>query len=91
MKVRYSAAALSDVHDILDYIARDNAAAATAVAMRLEQLVARIGEFPRMGYAVDEGGVRVVPIGRFPYLVFYTVEGENVVILHVRHAARLRP
>ena len=44
-----------------------------------------------MAYATDEDGVRVVLVGRFPYLIFYTVRDRDVVVLHVRHAARLRP
>jgi ParE toxin of type II toxin-antitoxin system, parDE len=44
-----------------------------------------------LGHAVDEAGVRIVPLGRFPYLVFYTQSAGEVIILHVRHAARQRP
>jgi hypothetical protein len=38
----------------------------------------------------ERGDVRVIPVGRFPYRIFYTVSMDDVVILHVRHAARLR-
>jgi plasmid stabilization system protein ParE len=36
-------------------------------------------------------GVRRVYIRRFRYSLFYTVEGDEIVILHVRHAARRWP
>jgi plasmid stabilization system protein ParE len=29
-----------------------------------------------------------MPIGRYPYLVFYTLGDDEIVILHVRHGAR---
>lgn len=91
MKVRYTETALAELDQIFTYIAKDNAQAAAVVVDRVEQLVARIGEFPHLAYATDEADVRVIPIGRFPYLMFYTVVGDEVVILHMRHAARLRP
>ena len=36
-------------------------------------------------------GVRVVPLIRFPYRVFYRVSPEAVEILHFRHARRRDP
>jgi len=36
-------------------------------------------------------GVRRAYIRRFRYNIFYTVEGAEVVILHIRHAARRWP
>jgi plasmid stabilization system protein ParE len=30
----------------------------------------------------------VAPVGRYPYLLFYSIAAEEVVVLHVRHAAR---
>jgi hypothetical protein len=32
--------------------------------------------------------VRVVPLGRYPYKIFYRVTKDAVEILHVHHAAR---
>jgi addiction module RelE/StbE family toxin len=91
MRVRYTEAALADLNAIFSYIAKDNPKAATFVVGRIEQVVSRIGDFPYMAHGTDEPGVRVIPVGRFPYLLFYSVSGQEVVILHVRHAARSRP
>jgi hypothetical protein len=33
-------------------------------------------------------GVRVVPLVRYPYRIFYRVAGDAAEILHVHHAAR---
>ena len=91
MKVRYTETALSEVGEILSYIAENNPAAAAQVVLAIEATVARIGVFPNSAQAADEPGVRMAPVGRFPYLVFYTVAVDEVEILHVRHGARLRP
>jgi toxin ParE1/3/4 len=89
MKVAYTQTALAEVEQIFAYVARRNPPAARRVVARIEQVIARIGEFPQIGHEADEAGIRLMPVGRFPYLVFYTVADE-VTIVHVRHAARLR-
>jgi hypothetical protein len=33
-------------------------------------------------------GVRVVPLGRYPYKIFYRVQDGVLEILHIHHAAR---
>jgi plasmid stabilization system protein ParE len=44
-----------------------------------------------MGQITDEDGVRKIPVGPDPYLIFYAVEPDEVVVLHVRHGARRNP
>jgi hypothetical protein len=36
----------------------------------------------------DEPGIRVVPLLRFPYRIFYRVNDGAVEILHFHHASR---
>ena len=91
MNVRYTANALANIDEILSYVSRDNPKVAASILARVEQVAAHIADFPRAAYETDALGVRVIPLGRFPYLLFYTVERNEVVILHVRHAARQRP
>ncbi len=90
MRVRFTATAFAELNDIHDYIAKDNPTAAKAVVLRVEQLVARIGQFPSMARMIDQSGVRVFPVEPFPYLVFYSVEGDDVIIRNVRHGRRRR-
>jgi toxin ParE1/3/4 len=90
MKVAFTETALAKVEEIFAYVAAQNPPAADRIVARIEQVISRIGEFPHMGHSVDEPDVRIVPVGRFPYLIFYAVT-DVVTILHVRHAARLRP
>jgi plasmid stabilization system protein ParE len=93
MKVLYSETALVELEQILLYIRDRNPSAAAAVAACIERLISLIGELPFIGRVTDETGVRMVPVVRYPFLIFYTVN-ENageIVILHVRHAARVRP
>jgi toxin ParE1/3/4 len=46
-------------------------------------------QFPSGGRALQQRpDVRVVPTPRFPFLIFYTTGADELVILHIRHAAR---
>jgi toxin ParE1/3/4 len=50
-----------------------------------------IGEYPRIGRVTDIEGVKLLPVIQYPYLVYYTLEDNEVVIVHVRHGARDLP
>jgi toxin ParE1/3/4 len=91
VKVRYTETALAEVDQILSYIAERNRAAANAVRARIEATVAALGETPEMAQKSDEPGVRRMLVGSYPYLIFYTIHADEVVILHVRHGARRLP
>jgi toxin ParE1/3/4 len=75
------------------YIYERNRSAALSVAKRVEDLAALLGEFPLIGHLTDEAEVRVLPVVRYPFMIFYTIDATagEVVILHVRHTARERP
>lgn len=91
MKVRYTEAALLEIDSIFSYVAERDPVAAARIVTRIEQLVSRLAAFPHLGHAADEPSVRVVPLGRYPYLVFYAIGFDEVMIVHVRHAARRPP
>lgn len=91
MKVRYTPRAKNDLDTILRYIARHSPQGARRVRAVLRRTVDSIGEYPQAGRLAGEQDARVLPVGRYPYLVYWTIEGEQVAILHIRHAARERP
>jgi plasmid stabilization system protein ParE len=41
--------------------------------------------------ATERPGVRRVPLVRYPYLIFYKVLGDEVIVLRVVHGARKEP
>lgn len=91
MKVRDTDTAAREVDDVLAYIAQRNRAAAVQLANRIDQVVGALAGFPEMAQATDEPNVRRMPAGRYPYSILYTIESDEVAILHVRHAARRYP
>jgi toxin ParE1/3/4 len=90
MRVRYTETALRELEEIFSYLQNRNPKAAAAVVARIEQVVAWIGDFPQMGYLIEDN-IRLLPVGRYPFLIFYTADENDVIIRNVRHAARQRP
>jgi plasmid stabilization system protein ParE len=94
MKVRWSETALAQFDDIFFYIYERNRSAAFSVAKRIEDLAAMmLGEFPPIGHLTDEAEARVLPVVRYPFMIFYAIDpaAGEVVILHVRPTAREGP
>ncbi|MEX1083940.1 MAG: type II toxin-antitoxin system RelE/ParE family toxin [Xanthobacteraceae bacterium] len=91
MKVRYTDTATDEIEEIFAYIAQHDRSAALRVVARVGQTVSLLADFPDIAQMTDEPGVRRMPVGRYPFLIFYTVEGNEIVILHVRHSAREQP
>jgi toxin ParE1/3/4 len=64
-------------------------AVAPAVERRIRRVVALIARWPESARrSAGRPGVHVVPLGRYPYRIFYRVAGDTVEILHIHHAAR---
>jgi toxin ParE1/3/4 len=89
MKVVWTEAALADLADILAYTAEHHPSLVAPIERRIRSVAARVGRWPESARAVEQRpDVRVAPLVRYPYRVFYRLAGEAVEILHVHHAAR---
>jgi plasmid stabilization system protein ParE len=88
MRVRYTPRALSDLRRITEYIADFNPAGARNVKHAMDRTIELIAQFPQVGRRVGEQNTRVLPVGRYPYLIYWTVEADEARIVHIRHAAR---
>jgi toxin ParE1/3/4 len=53
----------------------------------VREVLTRIGETPEF-YAVVFEEVREAPIAKFPYCVYYRIDGERILILGVFHTSR---
>lgn len=89
MKVVYTDEALRDLDEILTFIASNYPSISTAFQKRLGSIERRIGMWPMSAEEVTQRpGVRVVPLIRYPYKIFYRITSEAAEILHIHHAAR---
>ena len=91
MKVVWSPTARRDLTRIEEYIAERNPTAAQRVAQRLVQVTRRLVDFPGSGRPGRLPNTRELVVLGTPYLIPYTVRGEEVRIIAVLHAARKWP
>lgn len=91
MKIRWTSPALADLRDAVAYIARDNPAAARAVASRIWEAVRRLREQPGIGRPGRVPDTREYIVPGTPYIAAYRVEDETVIVLRVLHGARRWP
>jgi addiction module RelE/StbE family toxin len=89
MNVTWSPEAIADLGEIADYLKARSPRGAAAVGERIEEVVSLLAQHPGIGRVLEQRpSVRVMPLGRYPYLVFYEVVGNELQILHIRHGAR---
>jgi len=88
MNVRFTETAYADLGAIHAFIANENPVAATAVVNRIETTIRQLAQYPRIGPVKYRGDVRMFPVRRSPYLIFYTMAEDEVVILTIRHSSR---
>ncbi len=88
MKVRFTPRAFADLDVIRAYIHQFNPVAAGRFISVIEKIAFRLGDFPESGLPSDELDARVVFSRRYPYRIYYRITSGEVVILHIRHAAR---
>jgi toxin ParE1/3/4 len=88
MRIRYTVRARDDLRTILTYVESRSRQGAANVARAMRKSFELIGQFPQSGRLAGEQGTRVLPVGRHPYLIYWTVEQGEVWIVHIRHTAR---
>ncbi len=92
-KVIYAPAAIDDLDEIFSYISSDNATAAEKMLHKLNSGISRLEDFPYMGVVLPEDEYTLVRQGyRFiiihPYLIFYRLIDDSVVIHRILHGRR---
>ena len=91
MKTRYTETALLEIEGAVSYLLERSPSGAATFADLIDAAVARLLDHPYSAEETEIQGVRRVYIRRFRYSMFYTVDEDEIVILHLRHAARLWP
>ena len=88
MIVRYSRRARNDLAKILDYLDERSPRGARNVKVVIKRTIDTIREHPNIGHPTGRGATRGLPVGRYPYIVYWTVEADEVWLVHIRHGAR---
>lgn len=91
MKVVWTPSASSNLEDIADFIARENASAAVRITRRIVASTAQLAAHPYRGKPGRVTDTREFVIARTIYIVAYRVRRGRVEVLAVRHGAREWP
>ena len=92
MKVIYTDEALRDLDKILEFIELNYPNISAAFEERLRAIERRIGRWPKSAEeVVQRPGVRVIPLIRYPYKLFYRISNDAIEVLYIHHSARREP
>ncbi|MEA2877165.1 MAG: toxin ParE1/3/4 [Hyphomicrobiales bacterium] len=91
MKVRYTVPAQVDLDDLYNFVSDNNPFAAERIKRQIRVDAELLGELPYIARESDYPGIRIRKVRRYPYLIFYSVQEDEVHILRVRHGARRWP
>jgi toxin ParE1/3/4 len=88
MRVRYTPRARGDLRLILEYIDERNPRGAENVKRAIRKTIELIGEYPEGGRTTGQQGTRVLPAGRYPYLIYWSIEAGEAWLVHIRDGRR---
>ncbi len=91
MRVRYTDPAALEFEASILYLREHAPSVVVDFADSIDGAVAELLDHPYSAQETEQRGVRRKYIRRFRYSIFYTVDGDEIVILHIQHAARRRP
>lgn len=58
---------------------------------RVQRLFLLLAQHPYAGQATDLPGVRRLSVSPYPYLIFYRVTSDEVIVQRMRHTSRRSP
>lgn len=91
MRLQWLNQALRDLRAIHDYIARENPEAARHVIDEIRQQVEILRTQPETGRSGRLAGSRELVIWKYPYIVAYRIQVNEIHILLVVHTSRRWP
>lgn len=88
MRLRYSRRAISDLRSIADYVRERSPAGSRVLREHLRRMIGQLADYPQLGMPTAKATLRRLVISRYPYVVFYQVTDDTIIVHHIRHVAR---
>ena len=88
MRLRYTPPALADLASILEYIAAASPQGAQRVQRRIQHVVELLLTHPNIGVRTVDPSTRRPTTTPYPFLVFYEVSEDEIIVHAIRHSAR---
>jgi len=90
VKLRFTPRARDDLVEIADFLRERNPRAALQVRAAILNSLQMIARYPSAGRLQTTARIRKLVVRRYPYLVYYTLRDQEIIVLSVKHAARRR-
>ena len=92
MKIRLDVQAQADLRAIREYLLENaSKVAANKVRQHLRTRIQRLAKTPSIGIRTSDPNVRILSPAKYPYRIYFAVDGDVITILHIRHTARRAP
>ena len=88
MNVVYAPRALRDLQGLSAYLVERSPAGAGNVLAAIRSSINTLSYFPEIGPLVDDAGHRRISVPRYPYVIFYRIDTDDLLILDIRHTSR---
>jgi toxin ParE1/3/4 len=88
VKLRYTRRAAAELEEILAYIEERSPVGARHVQARIKAIMDLLLQHPHAGQLTSNGRLRRMIASPYPYLIFYEVTEDHIVIHGLRDAAR---
>jgi toxin ParE1/3/4 len=87
LKLVWSRDAYRDLQAILDYYGRLEIEVAARMAEAIKAEPRRLLDYPQMGTPTRRRGTRKWPVRGTPFRLYYSIEGDTLVVQRVVHSA----
>ncbi|WP_085424288.1 type II toxin-antitoxin system RelE/ParE family toxin [Xaviernesmea oryzae] len=88
VKLRYTAQALREIDSAISYIGQRSPDGARNVAKRFQEILTFLEERPYAGVATGKKNTRRFFLKPYPYIVYYRIHTDEVIIQRFRHTSR---
>jgi toxin ParE1/3/4 len=91
VKLCYTRRAAAELEEVLAYIEERSPPGARRVQARIQAITNLLLEHPKAGQITSNSRLRRMVASPYPYLIFYEVTEDEIVVHGLRHAARQPP
>jgi toxin ParE1/3/4 len=88
MKLRFTQPALAELDALLDHIAARSPRGAGRVSARIQAVTEMLTVYPKIGLPTNDPSIRRMTVSPFPYLIFYEIGDDEIIVHAVLHGAR---
>jgi toxin ParE1/3/4 len=87
VRLHFTSRAADELEEVIEYIRERSPQGAKNVRARIRKLTQHVLEHPQSG-SLTSSGLRRIATTPYPYLIFYEVLADEVIIVGIRHSAR---